>query len=153
MLGASVDIDISIPGAREERAKLKAFHALLNHTDIVPEQAYRRNSLVYPLVSYLNNICGLYLSKNYEVIPIFIERAHNHMQELGASANSAAYYELASAYLRQVAYVLSHFTVTSNERLGYIPSEILQAGPQPVPQTPSPNMSLKRDAAKSRRAP
>ncbi len=125
-----MELDLSISGAREERAKLKLFHSHLNHSEIVPEQAYRRNSGGYPLVSYLNNICGLYLSKNYEVIPVFINRAHQHMQEHPASANSKAYYELAFAYIRQMAYVLSTYTNITKERLSFIPAEILAAGPQ-----------------------
>jgi hypothetical protein len=122
--------DLSIPSAREERAKLKLFHSHLNHSEIVPEQAYRRNSGSYLLVSYLNNICGLYLSKNYEVIPIFINRAHQHMQEYPPSASSKAHYELASAYIRQMAYVLSTYTNITKECLSLIPDEILAAGPQ-----------------------
>ena len=125
-----MELDLSIPGAREERAKLKLFHSHLNHPEVIPEQVYRRNSSGYPLVSYLNNICGLYLSKNYEVIPIFINRAHQHMEEHPASANSKAYYELAGAYIRQMAYILSTYTNITKECLSFIPAEILAAGPQ-----------------------
>lgn len=134
-----MELDLSIPGAREERAKLKSFHSHLNHPEVVPEQVYRRNSSGYPLVSYLNNICGLYLSKNYEVIPVFISRAHQHMQEHPASANSKAYYELASIYIRQMAYVLSTYTSISKECLGLIPDEILDAGPQPSVLSKAPD--------------
>lgn len=125
-----MELDLSIPGAREERAKLKLLHSHLNHPEVIPEQVYRRNSSGYPLASYLNNICGLYLSKNYEVIPIFINRAHQHMEEHPASANSKAYYELAGAYIRQMAYILSTYTNITKECLSFIPAEILAAGPQ-----------------------
>lgn len=46
---------------------------------------------------------GLYLSKNYDVIPVFIGRAAQHMSDFPASSDSTPYYELASRYLEFVA--------------------------------------------------
>jgi hypothetical protein len=95
-----MELDLSKPGAKEERAKLKRFHALLNDPGLVPEQAYRRNASAYPLVCYVNNIIGLFLSKNYEVIPIFVSRALRHIEEHPSSLTSAPYYQLVSQYLK-----------------------------------------------------
>jgi hypothetical protein len=129
-----MELDLSKPGAKEERAKLKRFHALLNDPSLVPEQAYRRNMAIYPLVCYINNIIGLFLSKNYEVIPIFVGRALRHIEEYPSSPTSAPYYQLVSQYLKQIVYVLKNFTAISEESLhSFIPEEVLQAGSQEEP--------------------
>jgi len=57
------------------RDKIDSFHQNLNHRDIVPERCYRRNNMHYRLVCYVNNIIALYLSSEFNVIPIFINRA------------------------------------------------------------------------------
>ena len=60
---------------RELKDKIDEFHRKLNRRDIVPEECYRRNSLHYRLVCYINNIIGLYLSSDFDAVPIFINRA------------------------------------------------------------------------------
>ena len=127
--------DLSIPGAREERAKLKLFQEILNREDIVPEQSYRMSKVSYSLVCFVNNISCLYLSKNYEVIPIFISRAQQHMNEFPATAAMQTYYDLVSIYLRQMAYVLKKFTSVTAESLSFVPDEILEAGKQKPPSS------------------
>jgi hypothetical protein len=131
-----MEIDLSKPGAEQERSKLKRFHSALNDPNIVPEQSYRRNSIYYPLVCYVNNIIGLILSKNYEAIPIFIRRAIRHMENTPSSPTTSVYYELVLQYLKQVTYVLKNFTAISEESLvSFIPKHILDAGSQPIPNT------------------
>lgn len=85
------------------RESIADHHTQLNCSDIVPPHCYRRNKVHYDLVSYVNNIIGLYLSKNYEVIPVFIGRAARHMEEFPAGPESMPYYQLASRYLELVA--------------------------------------------------
>jgi type IV secretory pathway protease TraF len=131
--GPPKELDLSAPGARDERAKLKRFHARLNHSDVVPEQAFRMASSMFPLVCYVNNIVALYTSKNYEVIPIFISRAHGQILQCQAAPAAAAYLDLVSRYLRQIAYVLKAFSAVSPDALSAIPDEILAAGPQEAP--------------------
>lgn len=58
---------------------LERFHRLLNKEDILPEGYLARNHLCYPLVCYINIIIGLYMSHNYNAIPLFIKRAYEHM--------------------------------------------------------------------------
>ena len=129
-----MELDLSIPGAKEERAKLQQFHALLNHERVIPEQAYRMSKSVYPLVCFANNIVALHCSKNYEVIPIFIARAYKHMAENPPAPAAVAYYALLARYLRQMAFVLQQFTSVSRETLlAHIPAEVSEAGPQEVP--------------------
>ena len=129
-------IDLSIPGAQAERAKLKVFHRVINHPAVIPEQAYRMAKRHYPLVCHVNNIVGPFLSKNYEVIPVSIVRAHDFMAQVPPVPTSIAYYELIGRYLRQVAHVLSSFSEISPEMLSRIPSEILNSGPQEEPDIP-----------------
>ncbi|HWX02624.1 hypothetical protein [Collimonas sp.] len=126
-----MELDLSIPGAKQERTKLKLMHELLNHPSIVPEQCYRMATSSFPLVSYVNHIIGLYLSKNYEVIPIFIGRAHRHIVDKPAQQNAVTNYRLVEIYLRQVAYVLQTYSAISEEVLhAYVPNDILTAGAQ-----------------------
>ncbi len=128
-------MDLSIPGAKEERAKLKRLHQILNTSDLVPDQAYRMSSGLYPLVSFVNHCIGLYLSKNYDVIPLFLSRAHAFMQDRPLQPNAVAYSKWVDIYLLQMAYVLKHFTGTSAELLAlHLPAELMDAGPQDIPE-------------------
>ena len=45
-------------------ARIEAAHARLNTEAVLPPLAHRRNHVVYPLVCYVNNIIGCYLSGN-----------------------------------------------------------------------------------------
>jgi hypothetical protein len=128
-----MQLDLTIPGAREEGAKLESFQRHLNREYIAPARGYRMSVGVYSLVCYVNNTVGLYLSGNYEVVPIFIARAHQYMSEHPATPQTAAYYQLVNRYLRQFTFVLKRFTSVTPESLEFIPSELLEAGPQDVP--------------------
>lgn len=57
------------------------YQTKLNAEDVLPPQAFRRDKFSYPFVSFVNNVTGCYLSKNYKPIPIFIERALNEAQQ------------------------------------------------------------------------
>lgn len=63
-------------------SKIEKFHRRLNHRDVVPHGCYRRNSLHYPLICYVNNISGLYISSNFDGIPIFIDRAYKEIHTI-----------------------------------------------------------------------
>lgn len=131
-------MELSIEGAGEARSVVKAFHAILNSPGIVPEQCYRRNKVSYLLVCYINNIIGLFLSKNYEVIPVFIARAATHMAENPPSAGSAAYYAVAERYLAQMSFFISSFTSVPREEIDtHIPTELLARGKQHPPHSAS----------------
>ena len=128
--------DLSTEGARDARAVLKAFHTVLNSSDIVPEQCYRMSKAHYPLVCYVNNILGLFLSKNYDVIPVFVGRAAKHMEDFPATPGASTYYAVVQKYLAQMAYFLQNFTRASKEDIAsFIPANILNAGAQPAPNT------------------
>jgi len=59
----------------ETTKKIESFHKLINSEKLVEGKWYRRNHSAYELVCYINNIVALYLSDNYESIPVFIDRA------------------------------------------------------------------------------
>jgi hypothetical protein len=118
-------------GAKEARKEIERFHRVLNHEDIVPEQCYRMSSSNYRWVTYANHIIGLFLSKNYNVIPIFINRAFKEVQDSDNQPNAQPYKELLIDYLCQMAYFLENFTEA--EGLDLIPSEIRSAGPKKAP--------------------
>ena len=129
-----MEIDLSKPGAHEERSKLKRFHAILNSPTLVPEQSYRPAAVHYPVVSKVNCIVALTFSKNYEAIPPFIREVLREIKHRPATDAMAPYYEVVNRYLRQVAYVLRNYTSISPESLQcWLPDDILNAGPQEAP--------------------
>jgi hypothetical protein len=96
--------------------RLQAWFRVLNHTDSVPERGYRRDVREYALVSYVNNIIGCYLSENYKIIPVFIERAKNHMKDNKANEKTFAYYEKVSEFLNDMESFLSEKASVTNIR-------------------------------------
>ncbi|MEK8035024.1 hypothetical protein AACH06_29765 [Ideonella sp. DXS29W] len=139
-------MDLSIEGAGEARSVVKAFHTFLNSPGLVPEQCYRRNKVSYLLVCYVNNIIGLFLSKNYEVIPVFIARAAKHMADNPASSGSVAYYAVAEKYLAHMSFFVSSFTSVPREEIDmHIPAELLARGKQ-EPPLPPPSLAGELDA-------
>lgn len=89
-----------------QHALIAQLHQQLNRLDIVPRHCYRRNKVHYTLVCYINNIIGLLLSENHELVPIFIERARHHMAEFPATEESATYYKVVEHYLQVVSYLM-----------------------------------------------
>ena len=53
----------------------------LNTHALLPDKALRRNSVLYELVCYVNNVIALNLSENHRPIGTFIERAETFMSE------------------------------------------------------------------------
>ncbi len=126
----------------ESELVMQQFHRCLNSHAYVPAQAYRRNTNLYPLVCYVNNLIGAVLSENHEVIPVFVARAAEHMAQVPPSQEAAAYYALVSSYLAQVVH---HVGCTGSEvefDPERIPTSILSAGPQPAP-----NRSIERTSS------
>ncbi|HUC67850.1 MAG TPA: hypothetical protein VMA53_20705 [Stellaceae bacterium] len=90
----------SVPAISEELSRqIAAAHLRLNSDAVLPSLAHRRNHAVYALVCYVNNIIGCYLSKNFGPIPLFVQRARDHMSASPADSGSANYYVEAAAYL------------------------------------------------------
>jgi len=132
----------------ESELLMQQFHRCLNSHAYVPAKAYRRNSNLYPLVCYVNNLIGAVLSENHEVTPVFVARAGEHMAQVPPSQEAAAYYALVSSYLAQVV----HHVRCAGSEVEFdperIPTSILSAGPQPAP-----NPSIERTATGGLRPP
>ena len=128
-------------GLSEGELVMQQFHRCLNCRAYVPAKAYRRNSNLYPLVCYVNNLIGAALSENHEVIPVFVARAAEHMAQVPPSEEAAAYYALVTSYLAQAV----HHVRCAGSQVEFdaerIPASILSAGPQPAP-----NPSIERTA-------
>ena len=121
------------PGLSESELVMRQFHRCLNSPAYVPAGAYRRNSNLYLLVCYVNNLIGAALSENHEVIPVFVARAAEHMAQVPSSEEAAAYYALVTSYLAQVV----HHVRCARSQVEFdaerIPTTILSAGLQPAP--------------------
>jgi hypothetical protein len=63
------------------------------------KRGFRRDVRECELVSYVNNIVGCYLSDNYELILVFIERARFHMMDCEANENTGFYYNKVEDFL------------------------------------------------------
>ena len=75
-------------------SKVQELQLKLNSTEFMPRMAFRRNVVIYELVSYVNHATGCYLSRNWKVLSLFIERANIFIEEHPANEDSMKYYEL-----------------------------------------------------------
>lgn len=123
-------------GAKEARRVIKLFQQCLNSPRLVPEQCYRPASHTYMLVNYVNQITGLFLSKNYHPIPIFLQRANNELGRVNPEKVSDPYRQIVLSYLAQMAYFLVEFDCfdpADETTITFIPSELLALGIQSAP--------------------
>mgnify|MGYP006201479325 FL=1 len=113
---------------------VRAFHTVLNSASAVPEHAFRRNSTAYPLVCYVNNITGLFLSESFDPIPIFVARAIEHMAEFPPHTERLKrYHQLVTSYLTHTAYHLTNFVAGAVFDSDRVPAVVLHGGCQQVP--------------------
>jgi hypothetical protein len=124
-------------GAKEARKAIKRFQVHMNSPRLVPEQCYRMSSTSYTLVCYVNQITGLFLSKNYYVIPIFLERAYNELDKAKLEPVSEQYRNLVKHYLSHVAkFIVSFDCLNASEAhiIDYIPKVLLEINPIELPE-------------------
>jgi hypothetical protein len=95
----------------------------LNRSDLLPESYYRRNHVHYPLICYVNNITGLYLNSNYEGIPLFVNRAYDHLRKTQEKPLPEMYTNLVMEYLSQMAKLVLSTESVSDSAKKLIPSE------------------------------
>ena len=123
-------------GARAARYTLKLYQQCLNSPRLVPERCYRMSSTSYTLVNYVNQITGLFISKNYFPIPIFLDRAYKELSQSHVERVSEAYRKMVLSYLAQMAYFIVKFVgFTADEEWvkDIIPAELLALGEQAAP--------------------
>lgn len=124
-------------GAKEARRTIKQFQHYLNSPRLVPDQCYRMSSATYPLVCHVNQVTALYLSKNYCVIPLFLQRAYEQLGRSTPERVSEPYRGLVHDYLAHVAqFILAYDCLAADERhlVEFIPKQLLAAVPGPLPE-------------------
>ena len=112
---------------------IRKFQTKLASAGALPERSLRRNSGDYPLICYINNVTALFLSENWEAVPIFVARAAEHMTARPADSRLQAYYALAAEYLSQIVHHLTVYVGDIEFDHERIPSPIMTAGPQDPP--------------------
>ena len=124
-------------GAKEARRTIKRFQEHINSPRLVPDQCYRMSSATYPLVGYVNQITGLYLSKNYSVVPIFLQRAYEQLRKVNPERVSEPYRELVLYYLSHVAHFLVAYDCLGDDErhlIQFMPRELLDITPSALPE-------------------
>jgi hypothetical protein len=124
-------------GAKAARLVIKRFQAHINSPRLVPDQCYRMASKTFSLVCYVNQVTGLYLSKNYAVIPIFLRRAHEQLVMVHSERVSEPYRQLVLQYLSHVAHFIVEYSCLSDDEehnANLIPQELLDIIPGPLPE-------------------
>lgn len=136
-------------GAKDARRELERFHALINSPRWVPEQCYRMSSGTYALIGYVNQVTGLYLSKNYAVVPVFLQRALRQLEQVRDERVSEPYRKLVVQYLSHVAHFLAdHGCLGEDEEhlRTLIPEALLKVEPDPAPEDPGAAAASSIDA-------
>ena len=115
----------------ELREKIVSFHRQLNRLDIVPHGCYRRNSIHYRLVCYINNIVGLYLSSDFDTIPIFVNRAYKEIENRkkmleNNGTETPPYYNFVLEYLGLMAEFSNSLKSIPEYLKSRIPEKLLQ---------------------------
>ena len=124
-------------GAKDARQEIKRYQEHINSPRLCPDQCYRMASPTYALVCHVNQVTGLFLSKNYYVIPIFLQRAHATLLELKAERVSEPYRKLVEQYLSHVAhFIVNYQCLAEDERQAAqcIPPALLATVPVSLPQ-------------------
>lgn len=124
-------------GAKEARREIRRYQEHINSPRLCPDQCYRLASPTYALVCHVNQVTGLFLSKNYYVIPIFLQRAHATLLELKAERVSEPYRKLVEQYLSHIAHFIVEFPcLAEDERQAahYIPPALLALMPETLPE-------------------
>ena len=122
-------------GAKEARRIIKQFQEHINSPRLVPDQCHRMASSTYALVCYVNQVTGLFLSKNYYIIPIFLQRAFDQLLKENNERVSEPYRNLVMQYLSHVAHFLVNYDCLAGENRAKesIPKELLEMLPESLP--------------------
>ncbi|QDS92496.1 hypothetical protein FF011L_12410 [Roseimaritima multifibrata] len=99
--------------------QLEQLHGRLNRAGVPPDGCYKRNTVWYPLVSYINTIIALYLSDNYDVIPVFVMRATNTHADI-AKEHKHVYLDLVAEYLHLIVTHLRETGFTEEQLAPYV---------------------------------
>lgn len=124
-------------GAKEARKEIKRFQEHINSPRLVPDQCYRMASPTYALVCYVNQVTGLFQSKNYYVVPIFLQRAYDLLSKASPERVSEPYRNLVEQYLSHVAHFMVDYRCLGEDEqqvMEFIPQALLKIAPKPLPE-------------------
>jgi hypothetical protein len=82
--------------------ELSRFHLILNSEELVPVMAYRRNKVIFELVSCVNCLLGCVLSQRRDVLPLWIQRCRAFLEQHPAPPEWAKYYAVVQDYIAEV---------------------------------------------------
>jgi hypothetical protein len=82
--------------------ELSRFHLILNSEGVVPALAYRRNKVIFELVSYVNCLMGCVLSQRRDVVPLWIRRCKLFLEQNPAQPDWEKYYGVVQNYIAEV---------------------------------------------------
>lgn len=105
--------------------KIIEYQELLNRSDVVSEECFRRNHIAYPLISYVNNVTALFISRNFKTVPIFLDRAVKEIDKIENKVNISLYTSIVLPYLEVISLYLVMFSKVEQNRIDLIPSKLL----------------------------
>jgi len=123
---------MTLNDAEVSQAVIRRFQTKLASAETLPVRSLR-NSGEYPLVCYINNVTALFVSENWEAVPIFVARAAERMIARPADDRLHAYYALTGRYLSQIVHHLMVYVGGIEFDRERIPPGIMTAGPQQPP--------------------
>ncbi len=124
-------------GAKQARQTIKRFQEHINSPRLVPDQCYRMASTTFGLVCWVNQVTGLFLSKNYYVIPFFLQKAQEQIDAAKPERVSEQYRHLAQQYLCHIAhFIVNYDCLKDGEKhvIEYIPKVLLEMQPSELPE-------------------
>jgi hypothetical protein len=124
-------------GAKEARKEIRRFQEHINSPRLVPDQCYRMASPTYALVCYVNQVTGLFQSKNYYVVPIFLQRAYDLLEKASPERVSGPYRNLVEQYLSHVAHFIVNYRCLGEDEqqvIEFIPQALLKVKPKALPE-------------------
>ncbi|MCD1260541.1 hypothetical protein B5M42_017200 [Paenibacillus athensensis] len=98
----------------------------LNLKDTLPQTALERNSLFYPLVTYVNHTIALSLSGSYDAVALFISRADKELNILiGKNKADEVYLPLCQKYLSMLSNHLIKHALLGEQGVSMLPDKYL----------------------------
>ncbi len=105
-------------------SNLIEFVKILNKKDSLPSLGLKRNSVYYPLITYINHTIALLLSEEYDNVVLFIRRADKEIENLkGSGFGQENYLILCEHYLQILSYALLGKKLISESCIELMPNK------------------------------
>lgn len=103
-------------------AEIIEFAKTLNKKDLLPSSALKRNSVFFPLVTYINHTIALLISEEYDNVALFIRRADKEIEGLKMkNLCQEKYFIACEQYLQMLSYYLLYNRLISESCNEFIP--------------------------------